>query len=81
MPNGLVAVRDPHAVAPRGFLRLSVIIAIRVTDIRHRGKDDRIQAERVHPFLEVDASGSLEARYALVEIRDLVFGQHPFPGK
>ena len=51
--------------------RRHVDVHVRGTDIRNRGENDRVQAESVHPLLEVDTPRLLEPAHTLLQMRDL----------
>ena len=67
MTDREVAVRDPHAVAPAALSGTLIDIHRRLADVGDRGEHDGVEAEIVHPGLEVDAAGLLECAEALGE--------------
>ena len=66
-----VAVGHPDAVAPAEVGRGLVDVHVGGADVGDGGEDDGVQAQPVHPLLEVDAPRLLEPAQPLLQMRDV----------
>ncbi len=68
MADREVAVGDPDAVAPTEVGGGGVHVHVGGADIGDGGEDDGVEAEAVHPLLQVDLSRALQAAKAVFEL-------------
>lgn len=70
MAGDEVPVGDPYAVPPGDVRGRGVPVAVRGSDVGCRGEDDGVQAEPVHPLVQIDVPRLLETAQPLLEVRD-----------